>query len=303
MEGKLQMISTTDLNKTYKRKVHALRDVTLEIKPGMFGLVGPNGAGKTTLMRILAGLLRPTSGTVLIEGNDISSRKGNLAVKSMLGYLPQEFGVYPELTAYEFLEYITFLKGLPNLKNRHQQIEQVLEQAGLAGEAKTRLKTFSGGMKRRVGIAQALVGEPKILIVDEPTAGLDPEERIRLRNLFVELSTRCMVILSTHIIEDISLSCNDMAVIHLGRVLFHGSPRTLVDAARGKVWLVSTGGERPTGNWEIVSTLAIPEKIQYRLVGEQGPDNSAVAVEPSLEDGYVWLMQQARKIAGTDNKP
>jgi len=288
------MITISQLTKKYGRKVQALRGVDLEIGSGMFGLVGPNGAGKTTLMRILAGLLRPTSGKVTVLGNDVISSQGKLAVKSLLGYLPQELGLYPDLTAFEFMEYIAMLKGLTDRSDRLKQLNETLELVGLAQEARRRLRTYSGGMKRRVGIAQALLGRPQLLIVDEPTSGLDPEERVRLRTLLSEMSAHCTVILSTHIIEDISQSCNDMAVINLGQVLFHGKPRELIDNVQGKVWQVTTKGERPDGGAGIVSSVQVQEGIQYRLVGQNLNNYPAVQAEPSLEDGYIWLMQQTR---------
>jgi len=288
------MITVSQLTKTYGKKIHALRGVDLEMGTGMFGLVGPNGAGKTTLMRILAGLLRPTSGKVTVLGNDVTTRQGKLAVKSVLGYLPQELGLYPDLTAFEFLEYVALLKGLTVKMERQKQLDEILELVGLAQDASHRLHTFSGGMKRRVGIAQALLGKPRLLIVDEPTSGLDPEERVRLRNLLAEMSARCTVILSTHIVEDVSQSCNDLAVINLGQVLFRGSPGDLIAQARGRVWNLVTTGERPGTALTVVSTVQIQDGVQYRVIGTPGDATRAVPVEPSLEDGYIWLMQQSR---------
>lgn len=288
------MITVSHLTKTYGKKVHALRGVDLEIGAGMFGLVGPNGAGKTTLMRILAGLLRPTSGKVSVLGNDVTTRQGKLAVKSVLGYLPQELGLYPDLTALEFLEYVALLKGMTSRVQRNKQVNETLELVGLAGDARRKMRTFSGGMKRRVGIAQALLGKPQLLIVDEPTSGLDPEERVRLRNLLAELSASCTVILSTHIVEDVSQSCNDLAVINLGQVLFRGGPGALIAQARGCVWNLVTSGERPGAALTVVSTMQIQDGVQYRVIGTPGDASKAVSVEPSLEDGYIWLMQQSR---------
>ncbi len=288
------MITVSQLTRNYGRKVQALRGIDLEIGSGMFGLVGPNGAGKTTLMRILAGLLRPTSGRVSVLGQDVSTAHGKLAVKAVLGYLPQELGLYPDLSAREFLEYIALLKGVRDRKERNRQLAELLELVGLSEDAGRRLRTFSGGMKRRVGIAQALLGKPQLLIVDEPTSGLDPEERVRLRNLLAEMSARCTVILSTHIVEDVSQSCNDMAVIHLGRILFRGSPADLIDRARGQVWSLTTSGERPDSGLTIVSTMPAREGIQYRVLGKPGKQYRARPADPSLEDGYIWLMQQSR---------
>ena len=286
------MIIVSQLTKTYAKKVQALRGLDLEIGAGMFGLVGPNGAGKTTLMRILAGLLRPTSGKVTVLGNDVTTGRGKLAIKSVLGYLPQELGLYPDLTALEFLEYVALLKGITDKVERQNQLAEILELVGLTGDARRKMRTFSGGMKRRVGIAQALLGSPQLLIVDEPTSGLDPEERVRLRNLLSEMAGRCTVILSTHIIEDISQSCSDLAVIDAGKVLFRGDPSTLIEQVRGKVWTLTTNGEKLSQGLAVVSTLHIKDGTQYRVIGTPQPTVAAISVEPSLEDGYLWLMQK-----------
>ena len=289
------MIQVSGLTKTFKGNVQALRGVDLEVGNGIFGLVGPNGAGKTTLMRILAGLLRPTSGDVRVLGHDVTQAAGKMAVKAALGYLPQELGLYPDLTAREFLDYIAILKGLTDGAVRGKQIEELLDLVGLAEAAGRRLRTYSGGMKRRVGIAQALLGSPSLLIVDEPTAGLDPEERVRLRNLLADTATRCTVILSTHIVEDISQSCNDLAVLDRGRVRFRGNPRELIAGARGKVWTITTAGERPDAGLSVVSTLQLEDGVQYRVLGTPGEGNEVIPAEPSLEDGYIWLMREGSK--------
>jgi ABC-type multidrug transport system ATPase subunit len=288
------MITISGLSKIYGRKVRALQGIDLEIGPGLFGLVGPNGAGKTTLMRILAGLLRPTAGKAVVLGHDVTTRGGKMAVKSALGYLPQELGLYPDLSALEFLEYVALLKGVTDKVVRRRQLERVLELTNLEQAARRRMKTFSGGMKRRVGIAQALLGEPQLLIVDEPTAGLDPEERVRLRNLLSEMARRCTVILSTHIVEDISQSCSDLAVLDAGRVIFHGKPSALIDRVRGQVWSVTTSGEQPGPGTTVVSTLQVQDGVQYRLVGPRPAGRGVSRLEPSLEDGYLWLMQNER---------
>jgi ABC-2 type transport system ATP-binding protein len=292
------MITIQNLTKTYHGNVQALRDLDLEIPGmGMFGLLGVNGAGKTTLMRILAGLLNPTSGEVRVFGNDVTTVRGKHAIKALLGYLPQELGVYPDLSAREFLDYVAILKGSTNRAMRKRQIDEVLDIVRLVDAADRRLKTYSGGMKQRVGIAQALLGDPKLLIVDEPTAGLDPEERVRFRNLLADVAQNCAVILSTHIVEDISQSCSDMAVLWRGTVLFRGTPGELVAQVQGKVWMIrGKNGERPNDGLVIVSTRQSQEGVLYRVLGSPVRDREATAVEPRLEDGYIWLMKQTRAV-------
>jgi ABC-2 type transport system ATP-binding protein len=292
------MIKINTLNKTYHTKrssIHALKDVNLEIGAGMFGLLGPNGAGKTTLMRILAGIVNPSSGKVTIDGYDLADESGKQSVKSMLGYLPQELGMYPELTALQFVDYMAILKGMDNPKSRRQKVEQVLEMVGLNNDSGRKIKGYSGGMKRRVGIAQALVNDPRLLIVDEPTSGLDPEERIRFRNLLVNLASDRMVILSTHIVEDIGQTCRDMAVLSHGELIFRGSPMQLMQAAEGHVWMLTTSAvEKPDHDLTVVSMLHLAEGVQYRLVGEDAASYpQAQLTQPGLEDGYVWLMKSA----------
>jgi ABC-2 type transport system ATP-binding protein len=288
------MIEIKNLTKTYPGNVPALRGLTLDIGPGMFGLVGPNGAGKTSLMRILAGLIQPTSGRVHIFGHDVATPVGKMAIKAQLGYLPQELGLYPNLTAAEFLDYLAILKGITDKTARRRQIAEALEQVRLTEVANRPLQTYSGGMKRRVGIAQAILGQPRLLIVDEPTVGLDPEERVRLRNLLSDLATRCTVILSTHIIEDISQSCQALAVIDQGEVLFLGGPRDLIAQAQGKVWTIETAGERPSGDIAIISSLQLENTTQYRVLGTPAVQYGASSAEPSLEDGYMWLRRMER---------
>jgi ABC-type multidrug transport system ATPase subunit len=292
------MIEISGLTKIYgmgPKAVRALSGIDLQIHSGMFGLLGPNGAGKTTLMRILAGIVNPSSGIVRIDGHDIELEEGKRAVKSMLGYLPQELGMYPELTAMQFVDYMAILKGLENPGQRARRVEQVLEMVGLHESARRKIKGFSGGMKRRVGIAQALVNDPKLLIVDEPTAGLDPEERIRFRNLLVNLAADRVVLLSTHIVEDIGQTCRDLAVLSQGQVIFRGSPAALMQAAAGHVWtLMISGLEKPNHNLTVVSMLHLAEGTQYRLVGPNAEGyQAAQPVQPGLEDAYVWLMKSA----------
>ena len=215
------MIDIRNLTKFYGRgnqAVRALNEVTLQIEEGMFGLLGPNGAGKTTLMRILAGIIQPSRGQVTINGLDLSQEKDKQRLKAQLGYLPQELGLYPDLSAREFIDYMAILKGMHAESQRRKRISEVLELVGLQENADRKLKGFSGGMKRRVGIAQAIVNDPRIMIVDEPTAGLDPEERIRFRNLLVKMAAERVILLSTHIVEDIGLTSQKMAVLSQGSI-------------------------------------------------------------------------------------
>lgn len=291
----IEIKALTKTHKSNKQTVNALNGINLEIGPGMFGLLGPNGAGKTTLMRILAGIVNATSGEVRVNGHNLATEAGKQGVKSMLGYLPQELGMYPELSAAQFIDYMAILKGMDDGGQRKQSVEQVLEMVGLSGEAGRKIKGFSGGMKRRVGIAQALVNDPKLLIVDEPTAGLDPEERIRFRNLLVRLAADRTVILSTHIVEDIGQTCRDIAVLAKGKVIFRGSPAALTESAAGHVWtLTSNQPEKPNHDLTVVSMLHLADGIQYRLVGPDANGYpSAEKTPPGLEDGYVWLMKNS----------
>jgi ABC-2 type transport system ATP-binding protein len=292
------MIEITGLRKTFgigTKTIAALNGVDLHVNSGMFGLLGPNGAGKTTLMRILAGIVNASSGTVGVSGHDLNTEAGKQAVKAMLGYLPQELGMYLDLSAKQFVDYMAILKGMDDPRKRSRRVAEVLEMVGLREAADHKIKSFSGGMKRRVGIAQALVNDPKILIVDEPTAGLDPEERIRFRNLLVNLAADRVVILSTHIVEDIGQTCRDLAVLSKGRILFRGSPAEMLKAAEGHVWTLTLSGlEKPNHDLTVVSMLHLAEGTQYRLVGCSAIDYpTAFHAQPGLEDGYVWLMKQS----------
>lgn len=295
------MVAVENLTKVYAGPIIALRDVTLKIDgTGLFGLVGPNGAGKTTLMRILATLLQPTAGTVRVLGYDVADPGDQPAITQSLGYLPQELGLYPELTAAEFLEYVAILKGVPR-GTRRQQINNLIEALGLSQVARQRIGKYSGGMKRRLGIAQALLGKPRLLIVDEPTSGLDPEERVRFRNQLADLARECLIILSTHIIEDISQICPRFAVLHRGYLLFSGAPGELIRAVKGKVWVITTDGRKPEEGVTVVSSLQMREGVQYRVIGEKVTGYPATPAEPSLEDGYLWLMQSARAGQGSSD--
>jgi ABC-type multidrug transport system ATPase subunit len=284
-------IQLEHLSKTYSGNVQAVRDVHLNIQPGLIGLLGPNGAGKTTLMRMLATLLTPTEGTARIGGYDIRQAADRRQIKRILGYLPQELGLYPNLSAYEFLDYMAILKGLHDGKARKQRISELLEMVSLADVAKRRLKGFSGGMKRRVGLAQALLNDPQFLIVDEPTAGLDPEERIRIRTMLSELALagERAIILSTHIVEDVTQTCRRLVVLHKGQVRFDGAPEELAALAEGRTWQMTTSGARPE-HLAIASILPRAGGIEYRVIGDPRPEDHATPLVPTLEDGYLWLM-------------
>ncbi|GCE26261.1 multidrug ABC transporter ATP-binding protein [Dictyobacter alpinus] len=290
-------IQIENLNKVYHGNVHALNNLSLEIPNGMFGLLGPNGAGKTTFMRILAGILQPTDGKIMVGEYDASSERGRQAVQNILGYLPQELGVYPDLSAREFLDYIALLKGLSERKIRQQRVEELLEMVALTHVANRKLKTYSGGMKRRAGIAQALLNNPKFLIVDEPTAGLDPEERIRFRNLLSDLAGERTVLLSTHIVEDIAQTCRNIAMMKAGQVIFQGTITEMLQQTQGSVWNIATNGSRPEGDFSIVSTIHMQNSSQYRIVGTPAANHRATPAEPGLEDGYVWFMQKTAQHA------
>jgi ABC-2 type transport system ATP-binding protein len=287
-------IAVQHMNKVYRGGVQALNNVDLTIPNGMFGLLGPNGAGKTTLMRILAGILRPTNGIIRVGEYDGNTEKGRTAIKRRLGYLPQDLGMYPDLSAREFLDYVGILKGMNERKVRLRRVDELLEVVALNHVANRKIKTFSGGMKRRVGIAQALINDPSLLIVDEPTAGLDPEERIRFRNLLSDLGGNRTVLLSTHIVEDIAQTCRELAVMRSGNVVFQGTIEQMMQETQGKVWSITTNGTKPEGNFTVVSTLNTGNSMHYRVVGELSLRAGATPVEPSLEDGYVWLMQEQR---------
>ena len=271
--------------------VDALAGVELSLGPGIVGLLGPNGAGKSTLMRILATLARPTAGRVRWNGVDTGANPDPL--RTVLGYLPQDFGVYPALTAREFLAYLAAVKGLPTGLAR-ERVEQALVQVGLVDAADRRLGGFSGGMRQRVGIAQALLNDPRVLIVDEPTVGLDPEERLRFRHLITDLGADRLVLLSTHIVSDVEASAGAIAVLAKGRLLFHGDPDTLIAQARGHAWdwtVPESALAEARARHAISSSLRRPDGIALRLVAAEAPSADAVPAEPDLEDAYLWMLE------------
>jgi len=284
-------IQIRSLFKTYPGGVHALQNVNLDIATGMFGLLGPNGAGKSTLMKILATLETPSTGEVLIDGAEIRTQRQQ--IRPSLGYLPQFFGVYPPLTGAEFLTYIAKLNGVPR-KNIRETVHQTLASVGLLEARDRKAKTYSGGMMRRLGIAQAVIGNPRLLIVDEPTTGLDPEERIRFRNLLTEISRDKVIILSTHIVGDISSTCEDIAVLAKGNVAYRGHPANLISHAVGKVWQVlctETDFPNIASRMQVISTVPKAPHLLLRVVGEPIAGYDMQSLPPNLEDAYMYFME------------
>ncbi len=291
-----------DLSKRYRRDVWGLQDFSLTIHTGVFGLLGPNGAGKTTLMNILATITKPTQGRVSWEGIDIVRRPNPL--REALGYLPQDFGVYPNLNPVEFLQYLAALKGLAGRPAR-QRIDELLLLVNLTEARDRPLGGFSGGMKQRVGIAQALLNDPKLLIVDEPTAGLDPEERVRFRNLIADLSGQRIIILSTHIVSDVEAAATQIALISRGRLLMAASPEALLSAVHGRVWsfvVPSSDLMTARGRYLISSLVRRPDGVHLRVVAESQPGPNAIPQEPILEDAYLYFMSVYNQAAGPREK-
>jgi ABC-type multidrug transport system ATPase subunit len=277
----------TNVSKRYKGNIWGLREFSLSLGPGVVGLLGPNGAGKSTLMRILATIARPTGGTVTWDGTDIARAPDGL--RSVLGYLPQDFGVYPNLTPLEFLEYLAAAKGL-DAPTARKRIDELLQLVNLFEARHQRLGGFSGGMRQRVGIAQALLNDPRLLIVDEPTAGLDPEERVRFRNLLSDLSGERIVILSTHIVSDVEAVATDIAIIVRGRLVRHAAPEDLLRAVQGQVWeWLIPSSEVPAARtrFRVSATIRKNDGVLVRVLAASAPGPAASPVEPSLEDAYL----------------
>ena len=286
------MLQIEHLSKTYANGVEALKDVSLTIPTGMFGLLGPNGAGKSTLMRTLATLQEPDTGR--IELNGIDTRANPDALRRRLGYLPQEFGVYPRISPFAMLNHLAILKGIGDRADRARLVERLLVQTNLWDVRKKNLDTFSGGMRQRFGIAQALIGEPALVIVDEPTAGLDPAERRRFHNLLTRIGEDVVVILSTHIVEDVSDLCTRMAIMGNGRILVEGEPPALIGKLEGRLWkqIVAVGEVAALRErLPIVSTRLVGGRAEIRVVGAERPDSLEPA-EPTLEDVYFATLQQ-----------
>jgi ABC-type multidrug transport system ATPase subunit len=286
-------IKIEGLSKVYKSGNYAIKNLNLEIPNGMFGLLGPNGAGKSTLMRILVTLMKPSKGTVKV--NDLDLAKNRREIRSMLGYLPQDFSFFSKLKTYEFLDYAARLAGMKNGAARRTAVDQMLEDVGLFEARDRNANKLSGGMKRRLGIAQALINNPKIIIVDEPTTGLDPEERIRFRNLLSTLSTRdVIIILSTHIVGDISSTCHNMALLNKGELAFTGSPEQLVKEAEGRVWLIkATETEYLEINekFPVISTIPTEGGWEVQVVADEINGYYGKQIDPNLEHAYVYFME------------
>ena len=290
-------IKIVNLNKVYPGGKKALNDLNLEIEPGMFGLLGPNGAGKTSLMRIMTLLQSCTSGTIYFDNYDIA--KDRKAIRSLLGYLPQDFRFFEKLKTWEFLDYGAGLAGIKGKQHRSEVVDEMLRKVGLFEVRDRWANRLSGGMKRRLGIAQAIIGNPKVIIVDEPTTGLDPEERIRFRNILSDISDKdTIIILSTHIVGDISSTCKKLALLNRGELKFEGSPDEMINLARGKVWEIFVTDleyEEIKDKYPIISTIPTDGGLEIQVVAEQIEGYSYKAVEPNLEHAYVYYMDYLLK--------
>jgi ABC-2 type transport system ATP-binding protein len=275
------------LNKTYPNGVQAIKEVSLTLENGMFGLLGPNGAGKSSLMRTIATLQEADSGSIFLDGLDVLNKKTE--VRQLLGYLPQEFGVYPKISAERMLDHIAQLKGIGNAKERKELVDSLLDNVNLSKDKKKHLGTYSGGMKQRFGIAQALIGDPKLIIVDEPTAGLDPAERNRFYNLLSQLGENTIVILSTHIVEDVSTLCSNFAIICQGEVLYAGEPDMAVTEMEGKIFSKSIE-KAELGHYQddfkVISTQLKAGKLHIRIMQDTEPGSGFAPATPNLEDVY-----------------
>ena len=292
------MLQIDRLTHVYGNGTRALDGVTLEVPAGMFGLLGPNGAGKSTLMRTIATLQSPTSGSIVFDGIDVVAEPERL--RRTLGYLPQDFGVYPRVSAYDMLDHMAVLKGIAGRAERKETVESLLNQVNLWGVRKKALAGFSGGMRQRFGIAQALIGNPRMIIVDEPTAGLDPEERNRFLNLLGEIGDNVVVILSTHIVEDVADLCPRMAVLAGGRILLEGAPLDLIAATRGRVWqkTIARGElEEYRSSHRVISTRLFAGRTIIHVLADADPGDGFEPVAGGLEDVYFSTLDTARRAA------
>ncbi len=288
-------LSISNLSKTYASGVVALDDVSLDIPTGLFGLLGPNGAGKSTLMRTIATLQEADSGEITFEGIDVLRQKSE--VKKMLGYLPQSFGFYPRDTGYNLLDHFTLLKGVKDRKERAAKVEELLKRVNLWNERKQKLGTYSNGMRQRFGIAQALIGNPKLIIVDEPTAGLDPEERVRFHNLLSEIGENVVVILSTHIVDDVSDLCMNMAIIDSGKIILKENTLGAISRLKGKIWekeIPKTDLPAYEKKYNVISTRLFTGTTFIHVYSETNPENGFSNINASLEDVYFYHLSRAK---------
>jgi ABC-type multidrug transport system ATPase subunit len=281
-----------NLTKQYNVHKTGLSDYSLTIEKGILGLLGPNGAGKSTLMKIIATISKPTSGTVFLDGEDIVKNPDH--IRKVLGYLPQDFGVYPNLNAYEFLEYIAAMKGVGG-KGLKQRIEMLLEGVNLISDAKKNIGTYSGGMKQRIGIAQALINDPKVLIFDEPTVGLDPEERVRFRQLISDLAGDCIIILSSHIVSDIDSIADKVAIMRQGKLITVGEPKDIMDQASGKIFEILIESHELVEfkiRYKVIDSFRQNDKIRVRYISDQANMQvQSIPLLANLEDSYLFLTQ------------
>ena len=292
------MLELAGVSHVYGNGTRALDQVTLSIPRGMYGLLGPNGAGKSTLMRTIATLQAPTEGSLHFGGIDLVAQPGTL--RRTLGYLPQDFGVYPRVSAYDMLEHLAVLKGIGTAAERRQTVETLLQQVNLWGVRNKALTAFSGGMRQRFGIAQALIGNPQLVIVDEPTAGLDPEERNRFLNLLAEIGEQVVVILSTHIVEDVADLCPRMAVLAGGRIQLEGAPHELIAGTRGRLWkkaVARTELEGCKSRYCLISTRLVAGQTTVHVLSDTDPGDGFTAFEGDLEDVYFSTLAQSRRAA------
>ncbi len=290
------MLNVDGVTQIYRGGVTALNNVSIEIKPGLFGLLGPNGAGKSTLMRSIATLQTPSKGTIRFGSIDVIKEPERL--RQILGYLPQDFGVYPRVSAYRMLDHMAVLKGIANASERRQTVETLLRQTNLWAVRNKAVAGFSGGMRQRYGIAQALIGQPQLLIVDEPTAGLDPEERNRFLNLLADISQNVVVILSTHIVDDVAQLCSDMAIISKGKIVRQGAPNALIAELNGKVWraFIARGElDQAKAQFNVILSRLVGGKTLIHVVSDANPGAGFEPVAPDLEDVYFTALGGAVK--------
>ncbi|AGC75626.1 ABC-type multidrug transport system ATPase subunit [Nonlabens dokdonensis] len=296
------ILSLKNVSKTYSNGVKALDDVTIDINAGMFGLLGPNGAGKSSMMRTIATLQSPDSGSIHLDGLDILNNK--IEFRRTLGYLPQEFGVYPKMSAHDLLHYFASLKGITNKSERNALVDKALEVTNLSDVRYKNVAGYSGGMKQRFGIAQLLLNDPKLIIVDEPTAGLDPAERHRFLNVLREIGTNHIVIFSTHIVDDVKELCTDMAILNGGKILAQATPKQMVAALADKIWTTTVEREaieQMQNDFNVISSNYNEDnKLNVRVYGEVSPGDAFVKTAPSLEDVYFTTLSNDRFIAETE---